>query len=389
MNVLLIDWNSYGNKSMEALFRRRGYEVIKLPYEEKGPAQLRKARAEDFVRCLQTQRPDYVFSFNYFPVLSDCCQELKVPYFAWVYDSPFLDIYSYTVLNDVNRIFLFDGGVAAQFALNGIPTVHHLPLGIDADRYEKMTGAPENETEKKADICFVGSLYSEAKHRLYDKFAGISPYAKGYLDAAIEAQKSLYGVNLLEQMITPEIEEELQKVYPTDPDASTVMTPTQIYSQFVLSRRVTELERREVLELLGQMPCGERFLYTSEKDARVEGWRNLGPVDYYEKMPSVFASSKINLNITLRSILTGIPLRALDILGCNGFLLSNYQQELAERFIPGEDFDYYSDYEELRTKAEYYLSHEREREEIRANGCRKVRTEHSLESRLSEMEQYL
>ena len=40
-------------------------------------------------------------------------------------------------------------------------------------------------------------------------------------------------------------------------------------------------------------------------------------------------------------------------------------------------------------KAEYYLSHEKERAEIAENGSRKVRTEHSLEGRLTEMEKYL
>ncbi len=120
MKILLVDWNSYGNKSIEALFRRRGYEVMKAPYEEKGPADLRKARAEDFAQAIQSYRPDYVFSFNYFPVISNLCQERHIPYLSWIYDSPFLDIYSYTVLNEVNRIVFFDGGIVADFAANRI-----------------------------------------------------------------------------------------------------------------------------------------------------------------------------------------------------------------------------------------------------------------------------
>ena len=54
-------------------------------------------------------------------------------------------------------------------------------------------------------------------------------------------------------------------------------------------------------------------------------------------MPLIFRESKINLNITLRSITSGMPLRALDIMGAGGFLLSNYQQELAENYIDGEE----------------------------------------------------
>ena len=55
---------------------------------------------------------------------------------------------------------------------------------------------------------------------------------------------------------------------------------------------------------------------------------NMGSVDYYDMMPYVFKCSDINLNITLRSIKTGIPLRAMDIMGAGGFLMSNYQVDL-------------------------------------------------------------
>ncbi len=191
-------------------------------------------------------------------------------------------------------------------------------------------------------------------------------------------------------MITPEIESEMQKAYPCDPDALTVMTPAQIYSQYVLSRQVTAKERSEIMALIGERFRGyANRLYTIDPEVRIPGVRNMGPVEYYNEMPAVFYSSRINLNITLRSILTGIPLRALDIMGSNGFLLTNYQAEFGEYFTPGEDFDFYQDYEDLMGKIDYYLSHEKERKEILANGCRKVRTEHTLEKRLKDMESWL
>jgi spore maturation protein CgeB len=402
MKVLIADWNSYGGENMEALMKRRGYEIRKSPYGEKYPKEEREKMLADFGLALDGFHPDYVYSFNYFPQISNLCQEWHVPYISWTYDSPYLNIYSYTAINDVNRIFVFDYGVVQKFEAGGIPTVHYMPLGIDEGRYEKQCGPVGNpptsgrlENGKDAasyaaDIAFVGSLYSEPKHRLYDKFASISPFAKGYLDAVIQAQKHVYGENFLEQMITPEIEEEMQKAYPCDPDALNVMTPAQIYSQFVLSRQVTALERREILNLIGErFPDRTNRLYTVDPEVRIPGVRNMGPVEYYNEMPAVFYSSRINLNITLRSILTGIPLRALDIMGAGGFLLTNYQAEFGEYFTPGEDFDLYTDYEDLMTKIEYYLTHEKERKEIMTNGCRKVRTEHTLDKRLNDMESWL
>ena len=96
-------------------------------------------------------------------------------------------------------------------------------------------------------------------------------------------------------------------------------------------------------------------------------------------------NSKINLNISLKSIKTGIPLRAFDIMGSGGFLLTNYQQELFEYFSPDEDFVYYNTYEDLIGKVEYYLSHERERMEIMRSGTEKVLREHTMKMRAEEM----
>lgn len=99
----------------------------------------------------------------------------------------------------------------------------------------------------------------------------------------------------------------------------------------------------------------------------------MGPIDWEESMPAVFKHSRINLNITLRSIQTGILLRAFDIMGAGGFLLSNYQEDFLDYFIPGEDFVYFEDENDMLLKIEYYLNHDKERKEIACNGYEKVK----------------
>lgn len=402
MKVLLIDWNAYGNKNIEELFKARGYDVHKVTFD----GHMQGAGKENALKvlrgCLAPFSPDYVFSYHYFPDVSNACQDSLIPYIAWVYDSPAFNLYSPTIINPVNRVFVFDRGVYEEFAAGGIETVHHLPLGVVCRDPE--TGKPAadvmtpgqtgsldmsvSDPEYIADISFIGSMYTEPKHRLYDKFKDIDPYAHGYLDGLIEAQKHIYGMNFLEHFITPEIEAEMQKGYPTDPNSANAMTPAKIYSQFVLSRQVTAIERRDILTMLGSKDI-KVSLYTHDTLLRIPGINNKGPVDYSDKMYRIFSHSKINLNITLRSILTGIPLRALDIMSAGGVLLSNYQAELCEYFVPGEDFDYYEDYDDLINKIDYYLSHDKERKDIAVAGREKVRTEHSLDKRLDEMEAFL
>jgi spore maturation protein CgeB len=51
---------------------------------------------------------DFVFTINYFPVISDVCQRVGILYIAWSCDSPLISMYHKSVFNDVNRIFTFD-----------------------------------------------------------------------------------------------------------------------------------------------------------------------------------------------------------------------------------------------------------------------------------------
>ena len=102
-------------------------------------------------------------------------------------------------------------------------------------------------------------------------------------------------------------------------------------------------------------------------------------------MPKIFQASKINLNITMRPIETGLSLRVWDVLGCGGFLLTNYQAEIPEYFEIGKDLEVYENEEDLIQKVDYYLHHDAERMEIALRGYEKTAKYHTYEMRLAEM----
>lgn len=414
MNIFYLEWNSFCNEDMFSVLQELGHTVIKIPFAGHNLSEEEVAGLLD--RKMQQSSCDFLFSFNYFPKVSNVCKERGIRYVSWVYDSPHIHAYSYTVLNPCNYIFLFDYAMYEELHNAGIKTVYYLPLAIHDTRLARLKNTAEKRAKYAGDVSFVGSLYSEPKHRVYDKFQNIGGYARGYLDGLIQAQLHVQGYNFLQEMLTPDIVAEMQKAYPTDPNAQSVLSPEGIYADYVLARQVTAIERREILEMLGCMDKPESMempddmdklkgmempddmdelkgmemqrrlhridLYTHDSQVAIPGVRNRGLVDYYDEMPYVFMNSKINLNITLRSIKTGIPLRALDIMGCGGFLLTNYQAELFEYFEAGKDFVYYTDQEDLLAKVDYYLEHEEERKQIAENGCRKVREQHNMRLRV-------
>ena len=116
------------------------------------------------------------------------------------------------------------------------------------------------------------------------------------------------------------------------------------------------------------------------KDVNFHGW-----VDYDTEMPKVFKASKINLNPSLKLIRSGISLRCMDILGCRSFLLSSYQPELAEYFVPDEEVVLYDSIEDAVEKTLFYLEHEELRDEIAQRGYEKVKKEFNYPKQIAKM----
>ncbi len=232
-------------------------------------------------------------------------------------------------------------------------------------------------------ISFVGHLYSE-NHNYYDRLMEkASDYLKGYLEGIIRSQMEIQGVNLVDRLFPPQAMQEMVDILGIKPSYDSVATYEYLYSNYVINRKITSLERSEILTEIGKKYPVE--LYTSDTSFKPQGVTNHGEVDYYLSMPYVFKNSDINLNITLRSIQRGIPLRIMDIMGCGGFVLTNYQEDMLDFFVPGEDFVYYESRQDLMDKIDYYLAHEDERLRIAENGHRKVAADHTYEQRLAEI----
>lgn len=375
MKILFIEWASFGNADMKDAFAKEGHEVICFPFSNKDARRDAEIEASLASRLRETV-PDAVFSFNYFPLISNVCVREGVPYISWIYDSPYVMLYSYTAINSCNAIYVFDQALCREFHKAGIKTVHYLPMAANTERLDAL-GFPE----PVYDISFVGSLYNES-HNFFDRMENLTAYAKGYLEGLMNAQMNVQGCNFIQESLSP-IMEELYRALPMDPNPDGVESREYLYAQYVINRKLTGLERLRLLTSITQNHTLD--LFTLDPSFTLPNLRNHGAVDYFSEMPKVFKQSRINLNISLRSIKSGIPLRAFDIMGNGGFLLSNYQEDFIENFTPGVDFEYYESENDLLQKIEYYLTHEDERRAIAKNGHDKVAAGHTYRDRVREM----
>lgn len=375
MRILYLDWPCFGKVDVQFTLEQAGHEFVPFFHEdylERDSSDFDKA----FQEFVGDTAYDCCFSFNYFPIVSNNCKELGIKYIAALYDNPYVLLYSYSLINPNNYVFMFDRQEYLHFKNGGINTVYYSPLPVNSTIIDYLMKKPFDRDKLSADVSFVGSLYNEA-HNFFDRLNSANDYTKGYLDAIMESQLKVQGYNFIEEVLTPDILTELQRVSPYTSTPSGTETPEYIYSNYFIDRKLTSMERQRLLAAVAEH-CNLK-VYTIDKSAIIPNAVNMGVVDYYSEMPYVFANSKINLNITLRSIQSGIPLRAMDIMGAGGFLLTNFQADFLDYFVPDEDFVYYESQEDLIEKVNYYLSHESRQKEIAYNGHEKVKANHSFE----------
>ena len=382
MKILYMDWKSYCTEDMIPAFEKAGCQVVRVPFtKELG------WNGDEYAEMLRTliraEQPDFVYSFNFFPLISKVCGSLKCRYLSWVYDSPQVALCNDEAGKDHNLIFLFDEEQKRYFSSKGLRNVRYLPLAADTERIQNIVLSDEKRSVYKSDVSFVGSLYTEKKHRLFERLNGVDQYTKGYLDALIEAQMHVYGANFIEESLTEPVLKEMTRVFPMMSHEDGWETPSWLYAEYVLNRHVTAIEREEMLTALAEKHTVK--LYTNDDSWSRGKIQNCGPVDYYDTASLVFRAAAINLNITLRSIKSGIPLRAFDIMGARGFLITSFTADFLRFFTPDEDFVFYENKQDLLEKSEYYLEHEDERKRIAENGYKKIKRDHTFDCRVSEI----
>lgn len=381
MKILEFEHHHFGVEDLKEILPKMGHTLKVITTE-----LILERVSPDFDALFENEisknNYDLVFTFNYSVVVSQNCNKHNIKYVSWVYDSPLVNLYSYTITNPCNYIFLFDSAQYWELKNGGINTVYYMPMAVNTDRLDKMQCTSKVHEIFDSEVSFIGSMYNE-KHNLFERLSTISPYTKGYLDAIMQAQLKVYGANFIEDLLTSDILKDLQKAAPYTPNKDGIETPAYIYANYFLARKMANTERHNLLKAVSEK--FETKLYTHNPTPELPKVQNMGAIDFYENMPYVFKCSKINLNISLRSIKTGIPLRCMDIMGAGGFLLSNFQSDFLEHFIPDEDFVYFESKEDLVNKCKYYLEHENARLRITQNGYEKVKEFHSYEKHLNEI----
>ncbi len=384
MRILVYQWKAYNYADICEAFTNLGYEYVTLEqdlsnYDEDPEFE------EKLAQVIRKESCGMVFTVNYFALITGVCAREGIPYVVWTCDNPLISMYHQKVFHPCNYFFTFDKTNCLEFQGMGVEHIWYLPLAVNTERVGYLLNNCSDLFAYENDIAFVGSLY---ERNSYDRMRPELPeYLRGYFDAAIWAQQCVNGGNILEEMLTVPVLEQLERYFKLEKSKDSFSDLGLIFATTVLGFKTAEQQRRRALTELSKR---YRVSIYSNSDTRdLLRVRYGGSLDYWSEMPKVFAASKINLNFTIPNIKSGLPLRIWDVLGSGGFLMTNFQAEIPYYFKHREDLVCFESIDELTELCGYYLKHEDARRQIAENGYRKVRAHHTYEQRIAQMMEIL
>ena len=154
MNILFHRYGSICEPDIIDAFRALNFTVIEEDMEMKQKLIDGEKRISILVEQILTLNPVFVFSINYFPYISEVCKRLNRLYVCLSVDCPVLELFSVSIRNKCNRIFLFDYNQYLQIKEENPDCIFYLPLGSNVDRWDRallpLKQCTDAETDRKS-----------------------------------------------------------------------------------------------------------------------------------------------------------------------------------------------------------------------------------------------
>lgn len=385
MKILFVASENLQLASAIETLHAMGHELALYP-EPAEAVEGDEEHEEYFGNFLRKNQLDFVLSHVFTSAIARQTAKYEVKYAVYAMDSPMYATWNEDVfLAEHCYLFYFDAKEYQMVKELGCKNAYYMPLAANLLRASNLVITNEEINKYQCDISFVGSLYSQ---NLYDDCVQNFPVRFQELFAAIMEGAAFRwdGGDRIEPFLTKEVIWAIERICPEIAENLKCrdynMSEAYYIKQRLFSRKMTNIERTLLLNLLAEQY--DLHLYTREKEIVPPNIKRFPEVDHREAY-KIFYSSKINLNMTLRSIESGVPLRIFDIMSVGGFVLSNWQEELTELFEEDKEIVLFKTPEEMVEKIDYYLSHEKERVRIGINGYQKVKNCYTFEHQLNKI----
>lgn len=371
-------------KDIVYTLRKMGYETEEYPKRQNNSV-LDNDEIDALVEYIKEHNVTYLMSIHLIYNVAMAAYKADVKYISIIWDAPYLKIY--TPFGKLNNCWfaVFDKLDYERFKADRIPHVLYQPLSVNPDNIHKWDVKRKLGGRYINEISFIGRLY---EGNLYDKYLQEIPKEmQNYFTSIFEETAFRWdGVNRIYGKTSREILDYIRLVNPNFKlDNVFDIDDVRYFETQYLIRKIANIERICILNALGEEFPVSFYTDNGVDKTKVPNVKVMPPVEPGEASAIIYAGSKINLNISLKGIEGGTPQRIMDIMGAGGFALSSFCAETAELFEEDKEIVMFKTPEELMEKVDYYLTHDKEREQIAKAGHEKVLHCYTYERKLKQL----
>ena len=260
-------------------------------------------------------------------------------------------------------VCLFDDTYADSLRPFKPRIVLHFPLACD------IPAPGEFERRFSCEAAFVGGLQDQTARR-----EQLPQEMRAYIDRLVEAKLSTRWKRM----------EDLVEEIPYAPGKRIQLDPQVRHFLY------WETNNRYRIELLEQLSDLDLRIYGNEdwgpllENSSVRD-KFLGPIDPNTELPSLFASTQVNLNIHSVQCSGSLNQRDFNAPLTGGFLLSDWVPGAARFFEPDVEAAFFTDGNDLRAKVDFFLQNAEKRESIVQAGRTRVLQHHTYDHRVAQL----
>ena len=341
---------------------------------------------EEISLAIKRFKPLVAFAVNYTNGLAELFESHGVDLICWEVDPATDQPEPISTGSERAYIFTYRKANVEDFVKAGFNHVEHLPLASDIEKRSPTQLLPEEHDIYDTPLSFVGSSMLDNATSFRNIFLSqYRSYRGGSEDAVEEGEQRLEEVLSIQRQ-----------------DFSVYMIPDLLAKHFsgFVSHLLELPGAHDPFILVGEIAAAEkRINYIANlgslgvKIWGDDGWRSaerygvkyMGSAGHTFEINKIYGASNINVDINRLFQMDIIPMRIFDIMACGGFVLAEYSRELAGLFEIGIEIETYRTFDELASKAAYYLDHESEALKIVERGMDAVRKNHRISARVEHM----
>lgn len=388
MKILLVHGivKQLASEDILRTLEKLGHEVREYQ-EVLEPGFLDDDKIAGLVNYIEEERIELAISIYFVMNAALAAYKKGIKYVAVIWDAPYVGVYN--PLSRIDNVYIstFDRLERDRYLAHGIKNVLYQPLCVNRDSVREWDHDIQDTLRGGYfhDISFVGRLYdgNEYDRRRHQIPQGMQEYFTSIFE---EAAFKWDGVNRVIGSTSDDIWKYLELL---NPDFKMVnrmdIEDARCFEAVCLVWKIANIERVAVLNALAEEHSVAVYTDSHSAEEALSHVELRPPVITGKAVALVFAGSRINLNIALKGMEGGTPLRVMDITAAGGFALSSYCPETADLFEEDKEIVLFRSPEELMEKADYYLRHDAERERIAAAGRRKTLSCYTYEKKLQQL----